>query len=445
MNLHSWIRKLLKSPDKQDKTVRSFLAKAVSGTLGLKVLNVALMYINSLLLVKLASASGYGEYMYIMAWLQMLLIPASLGFEGLISRELAVYNTQQKWAQALGLLRFSNQLTLLCSLLLAVIAISGFWLYGNIDKTQSLAAFSIGMASLPLLTLSRLRSASLRAIQNVVTSELPDMLCRPGILFLSLGSVLVFTHSSISPLTVMSLSWIANFTVFLIGTLLLKNKLCLKIQTATPQQHHRLWLRSAMPMLLIGSMYVINGQTDSIMLGLLRDNTSVGIYAVANRGAGLISFVQIAFSLSLAPIFASLFAKGELSKLKKIVKDSCRTTFSLSLLLAAVLFLLSHWFLLIFGPEFLVAQIPLVILIGGQLVNSFTGATAQLLMMTNNDRDTAIGVSISAVFNIFLNALLIPSYGIVGAAIATALSMVIWNIILVLFTYKRFKVLSIAI
>ena len=435
----------------QGETLRRFLAKAVSGTFGFKILNVGLMYANSLLLVRLAGVSGYGEYSYIIAWAQVLLIPAALGFEGLISRELAVYSARRNWANAKGLLGFSNGLVLLNSGLLAVAAVLGFWLFGLAEDVQSLWAFAIGMASLPFLALSRLRTASLQAIKHVVAGQLPETIVRPGILFVCLGGLfgLRFLNGAnalrLSGPAVMAINWVATAIAFYVGSLLLKRNLSADLQTSQPQHSRGLWFKAAMPMLLIGSMYVINGQTDSIMLGSLRDKAAVGVYTVANRGAGLISFVQIAFAASLAPVFATLFAEGKLGELKRAIRSSARATFLLSLAVAVGLVVCSHWFLLIFGREFLVGKTALFVLIGGQLVNAFTGATAQLLIMTGYDRDTAMGVSISAGVNVVLNALLIPRYGMNGAAIATAISTVLWNVILVGFTYKRFKVMSTAL
>lgn len=447
--------------------LRRFLAKAVSGTFGFKIVNVGLMYANSLLMVRLAGASGYGEYAYIIAWAQILLIPAAMGFEGLLSRELAVCQAQHRWSEASGLLGFSNALVLFVSLLLSAIAIAGFWLLGLADNAQSLWAFAIGLASLPFLALSRLRTASLQAIKSIIASQLPEAIVRPGILFVCLGGLFALQSwgrldlfqlpllgapgSGVSgaPLlsapAVMTVNWIATAIAFLVGSGLLKRSLSPQLRSAVPQHSRKIWIKAAMPMLLIGSMYVINGQTDAIMLGSFRDSTTVGIYTVANRGAGLISFVQIAFATSLAPIFATLYAEGNLDELRRTIKRSCQATFFLSVAVAVVLVLFSHWFLLLFGPEFLAGRIALFVLMGGQLVNAFTGATAQLLIMTGYDRDTAMGVSISAVANIVLNAALIPLYGLNGAAIATALSTVLWNVILVGFTYKRFNVLSTAL
>ena len=448
--LKDWLDKTFGTASSQGETLRRFLARAVSGTFGFKILNVGLMYANSLLLVRLAGASGYGEYSYIIAWAQVLLIPAALGFEGLISRELAVYSAQRNWASAKGLLGFSNGLVLLNSGLLAIAAILGFWLLGLAEDAQSLLAFAIGLASLPFLALSRLRTASLQAIKHVVASQLPETVVRPSVLFVCLGGLFGLRYLGAAPFAlsgpvVMSINWIATAIAFYIGSLLLQRHLSSNLQTSPPQHRRKLWLKAAMPMLLIGSMYVINGQTDSIMLGSLRDKTAVGIYTVANRGAGLISFVQIAFATSLAPIFATLFAEGNLTDLKRTIRTSARATFLLSLAVAVGLIVCSHWFLLIFGQEFLAGRTALFVLIGGQLVNAFTGATAQLLIMTGYDRDTAMGVSISAGVNVILNAWLIPRYGMDGAAIATTISTVLWNVILVGFTYKRFKVISTAL
>ena len=463
MKQPAWLNKALGlTSNSPSEELRRFLAKAVSGTFGFKILNVGLMYANSLLMVKLAGASGYGEYAYIIAWAQILLIPAALGFEGLISRELAVYSAQHRWAEASGLLRFSNVLVLLNSLMLAAIAIAGFWLLGLADSAQSLIAFAIGLASLPFLALSRLRTASLQALKSIIASQLPEAVVRPGILFACLGALFGaqalglsggrWGQSQVSASAVMTINWVATAIAFGVGSWLLTRQTRAKLQSTAPPKipqipwrHRRNWLKAAMPMLLIGGMYVINGQTDAVMLGSLRDTETVGIYTVANRGAGLISFVQIAFATSLAPVFATLFAEGNLADLKRTIKRSAQATFLLSLVVAIALAIFSHWFLLIFGPEFLAGRTALFVLMGGQLVNAFTGATAQLLIMTGYDRDTAMGVSISAGVNVVLNALLIPLYGLNGAAIATSLSTVLWNVILVGFTYKRFKVISTAL
>ena len=427
-----------KATDKKEETLSRFLIKTVTGTFGIKVMNMALVYGNSLLLVRLIGASGYGEYAYVVAWLQILLIPAVLGFEGLMSRELAVFTVKEQWPEAKGLLSFANAVVLFNALAMAAAILGGLWLFNQSDNTQPLINFSIGLATLPFIALSRLRESSLRAIKKVVVGQLPETIIRPLIIFSCLAAIFLLSPQRLSASGAIGINLVASVVAFIIGAVLLTRALSQNIQRAQPTYNRRFWLKTAMPMLLIGSMYVINGQTDSVMLGLLKNSEAVGIYTVANRGASLVGFASIAFAAPLSPVFASLYAQGNMPKLRQAFKKCCQLAFAISVVLGGALMLLSDQFLLLFGAEFLVSKLSLFILIGAQLINAFSGPTPTLLNMTGYARDTVIGVSASAVLNIILNAALIPPFGIEGAAIATSISIVVWNIILIGFAGKRF-------
>jgi O-antigen/teichoic acid export membrane protein len=65
--------------------------------------------------------------------------------------------------------------------------------------------------------------------------------------------------------------------------------------------------------------------------------------------------------------------------------------------------------------------------------------------MTGNERETVKGVGISTVINVVLNIALIPRYGSVGAAVATAASIVIWNLLLFRAVWVRLGIRSTAI
>jgi O-antigen/teichoic acid export membrane protein len=99
---------------------------------------------------------------------------------------------------------------------------------------------------------------------------------------------------------------------------------------------------------------------------------------------------------------------------------------------------------LVFGPEFIPAYEPLAILTVGQLINSATGSVGFLLMMTGYEQDTARGMAIAAVSNIVLNLVLVPLWGTKGAALASAITLVIWNVLLWLAVRRRLKINSMA-
>jgi O-antigen/teichoic acid export membrane protein len=227
-----------------------------------------------------------------------------------------------------------------------------------------------------------------------------------------------------------------------VGAILLSLHLSPNVKNVRPSYQPNLWLKSALPMLLIGSMYVINNQTDTIMLGTLSTTEAVGIYTVANRGAGLITFVLLAFDTAIAPTFASLYARGELAQLQKIVTQTCQVVFAVAVLFTVILIVFGKWLLLIFGSEFVKGHLVLSILSCGQLVNAFTGSVALLLIMTGYDKCTAIGVGFSAILNIILNAVFIPRWSAEGAALATAISMIFWNLILIYYAQQKLRINS---
>jgi len=429
----------------QPRNMRSFLIKTVSGTFGLKVLNVGLVYANSVLIARLVGAAGYGEYIYTISWIQILLIPAALGFEGLINRELAVYVAKSKWGAAKGLLQSSNLLILGNAVLVAVAAVVLLGGLGALTHLEHQSTFWLGLLLLPILALSRLRQYALQALHKVLQGTFPDTILRPLGLVIILGGYALIVPDQLSATVVMGAEVLMTFAAFCLGTWFLTRSIPRAVKHAKREVHLLMWIRQALPMLLIGSMYVINQQTDSVMLGLLQNSEQVGIYAVVNRGSGLLGFIQIAFSTPLAAVFATLYAQGQRDALQSLVTRSCQASLGSSFIFALALWLGADLFLQIFGPEFLSGRSALLILTGAQLVNAATGAVAMLLIMTGFDGKAAWAVGSSALINIILNAWLIPEYGINGAAIATGTSLIIWNILMVYFSLKHLRVRSLPI
>lgn len=427
---------------RDNSSLKRFLIKAATGSIGLKVGNAFLVYGISLLLARYLGAAEYGLYAYAMAWGSLLTVPAVLGLEGLVTREIAIYRTKEQWGLMKGLLRWSNQLVGLWSLLLAVLFACTIWLLPSTVSEQQKLALWLVLCSLPFLALTRLRQSSMQALQQIVRGQLPEMLFRPTALITLLSVSGLWLGSKFTASWALLMYGISIGLAFLLGQVLLTRAVPRSCRDAIATYKPWIWLQMALPMLLIGGMYIINNQTDTVMLGMLKTTQDVGVYTVANRGASLIGFVLIAVNTTLGPTFASVYAQGNKAKLQRIVTQGCRWVLLSAVAISITLILGRHVFLGLFGNEFLRGETTLIILCLGQLANACTGSVAFLLLMTGHERDTAIGVTTSAVLNIFLNYVLIPDFGIGGAATATAISMGLWNLILVILAYKRLGINS---
>lgn len=93
---------------------------------------------------------------------------------------------------------------------------------------------------------------------------------------------------------------------------------------------------------------------------------------------------------------------------------------------------------IIYGQEFTIAYPALVFLVIGQFVNSISGATGLFMNMTGKQKIFRNIVSIAAVSNIAINFLLIPQYGIYGAAFAAAICIMGWNIATLCYMKHKF-------
>jgi len=207
----------------------------------------------------------------------------------------------------------------------------------------------------------------------------------------------------------------------------------------------RAWTASAWPLALTSGLQAINAQVGILLLGLFAASEAVGIYKVAVAVATLIAFGLRAVNLVVMPYFARLHAQGDMARLQRLVTQSARAILALAVPVTLVFVLFAEQFLaLAFGPEYAAGHTALAILAVGQLVNAGMGSVGILLNMTGHERDTLRGVAIAAVANVVLGLVLIPLFGLKGAALATAATLVIWNLLLRQAVWRRIRIETLA-
>jgi O-antigen/teichoic acid export membrane protein len=217
------------------------------------------------------------------------------------------------------------------------------------------------------------------------------------------------------------------------------------VRAARPQYEGRAWWLSAWPLAFLGGMSLINNQASTIILGFFVPDAAIGIYRVAAQMSVLASFGLETVNMVMEPRFAALYAKGDMVRLQRLVTASARVILAMNVGITLGCILLGRLFLrLAFGPAYLGAYIPLLILLAGQAVNSAAGSVGMLLNMTRHERDTARGLAVSAILNVVLNLLLVPLLGVIGAAMATAVSLITWNVLLWWAVRQRLGINSLA-
>ena len=204
-------------------------------------------------------------------------------------------------------------------------------------------------------------------------------------------------------------------------------------------------LNISIPILLTTSMFHIMNWTDTIILGFYNNSKDIGIYSICLKMAMSSSIVLFSINSIAAPKFSELYSSNKIIDFEKFVKLSSKMIFWLSLPLLLVIALKAEFLLNIFGLEFIEGKAALYVLLFGQLINVLCGPVGYILMMTNKQKILRNIIIVSALLNISLNILLIPVYGILGAAFATTASLILWNISSLIYVYKKYGFITINI
>lgn len=421
----------------QSVSLKQRLIKGAMGTFSLKIASTLLTFLLSLLLAKVVGSEGLGTYALVISYLGFLSLPAKLGFPQLLIRDVAIYSTNLEWNLLAGILRRSYQIVTVLSLVIAVIALAMGWTFFR--DWPILLALSVALLSLPLSSLRVLNQSTMSGLRKVVQGQLPESLAFPLITLLLVAATYITVHNNITPAIVICCYVLSSMFTAGIGLYQLHCVLPKGIFSKKPIYRTQKWIHAAIPFMAYGGLSLINSQTDIIMLGAIEGPSSVGLYVVANRLASLVVFILLASNSVLGPNIASLYSSNELDKLQAIILKSSQIVLFASVLASVGLVIFRNNILGLFGQEFLDADMILIVLIVGQLVNAFVGPVGLLLNMSGNEKLSLVSFVLSAALNVSFNAYLIPLHGAQGAATATAFSTVVWNLLATYFVFKRLK------
>jgi len=418
---------------------KRYLIQGSGGTFGIIVLNTGLAFLVNLILARTLGAKNFGFYAYAMSWVGLLSIPALFGMDQILIRNIAAYQAKEKWQLMCGLVTFAHRVSMAVSVIFAFLAALFASVVTGFSKTQLLSTFGIALSLLPLLTLIRIKQATMQGLHHVVSGQAPAMLGQPAflIVLIALGITLGIKLSTGIAILLYGIS--ALISLSLLSWLLYKS-FPVKARSAIPAYNRRLWIKTALPLMMLGGLQVVNAQSGVAILGAMKNVEEAGIYAVANRAASVMGFALLSVNAVLAPSIATLYANREMKKLQSIVTKSVRVVsiFSTAGLVTIVFF--GSWLLSLFGPEFPRGYTALLILCGGQMINSMMGSVGQLLIMTGNEQDAAISAGAGVLVVISLNFILIPYLGMIGAAYAATASILTWNILMAIQVRKHLKI-----
>jgi O-antigen/teichoic acid export membrane protein len=182
----------------------------------------------------------------------------------------------------------------------------------------------------------------------------------------------------------------------------------------------REWVTASLPLAAVDLTLTGFNFVDVIVMGFFLPPEAVAVYFAATRLLQFVVFASYAASAATGPRFAEAKAREDLASLRALVVRTARLTSAATVLIGAAVLLAAPLLLRLFGPGFDASFAPLALLVLGVAVYSAFGPAEDVLNMLGGERLSAAVALAALSVAVVLNILLIPRYGVMGAAAAMA-------------------------
>lgn len=409
-------------------------APSVLVTLFAQVAAAVSMFLMHLVTARLMPISIYGSFSFGMNVGSLGALICTLGYPSLVMRAVAQHAASGEHALVKSVCVHASR-RVLAGTFVAVVGFLVFVLLASNLKDDIRSGLIFASLVLLLYPIGVIRSNAARGLAAIPCAIFPEEVIRPlafvGLLFAASGFVPV--GLGVSAATFLAAGLIALAT----GVWCLGRKLPFVWANVSAVAAPVSWGRVSSRMLLGSVLQEVSSRSDIIALGLFTSMAATAQYTAAAKVALLSVFFLRVVDVIYAPRIAVAHAGGDKRGLARCIRNSAAITLVASSPVIIALMAVPQWFLLPFGSEFQEAASILRVLALGQLFNAATGSVGFALLMTGNEAVFARVVAFTASMNVIGHLVFTTSFGIMGAAWVTAVSVAFQNTAMLFQVYRK--------
>jgi len=388
----------------------------------IRVASAGLLYISQAILARWMGSFEFGIYVFVWTWVLVLggLSHAGLGLA--MIRLVPQLRETGKLGVLRGLLLGGRLFAVGLSTAVATLAGIALWQFPEVLAHHYVLPVFIALFCLPMATLTEVQDGVGRGQGWMFTALLPPYVLRPLLLLASMAAAVAAGYPA-TAVTAAFAAIAATWLTAIVQTVMIERKLARTLPQVPRSYQPGAWAAISLPLLVIGGCEMLLQNADILIVSRYMSPSDVAIYFAAAKTMSLIMFVHYAVGSAVANRFAALHARGDRKALEAFIRDAVNWTFWPSLAAALAILVLGKPLLSLFGPAFVSGYPVMAILAFGFLVRSAMGPSDFLLNMLGEQRRCARALMMAAAVSLVLNFALVPLWGLVGAAVATALAL----------------------
>jgi O-antigen/teichoic acid export membrane protein len=417
----------------------STVASGAAWVFGGRIVKILLLFGLQVLMARILGRTSYGGVVLAMMVISIVGTLSGLGINRGVTRKLPQY--EDETPKARGVLRAGISVllasrTLAGAMLFLAAPLLATRVFNDPDVTLLLR---IGAISLPVTALGGIALSSAKSLRDARPHVVVNQVVKPVVRTASVG-ILVISYGAVGA---MIGDLIAGIVGAIVALILAYRLLPFSIRGQVVNMRSEL-LRFSLPLMLSAGAGLIMGNTDTFLVGTFLASGAVGSYNVAFQLQEIGYFFFYPLSFLLPPVLTRLDTKNR----EETIRRTYQVTTKWMTLLTLPPFLAGFLFPEIvigttFGSEYIDATTAFRVLLVAPLLSVVMGANGKSLVALGHNKSQMYVNGASALLNLGLNLALIPRFGILGAALATTISLVFRDITFTAALYHWYSIVPV--
>lgn len=404
-----------------------------------RLANFGSRFVINIILARILNAEQYGLYNLAIAAAAIATTIANFGLDSTVMRFIAIMKNRKDTEGLWGVIQVGLGFTLLLSVATSTgLFFLAYPLAENVFHDLRLVPLlQISAFVAPFLTISDVLAGATRGFKNMKDTVIAQNFIQPGIRFVL---IVILAISGISVMEAVIAFGLADLGASLVLLYFLNKKFSLFRSFRSARRDTREILTFSVPLWLSDMLVKFRGNIQTVLLGSLGSISGVGIFAIVSQVNLVGNIFHASLNQSARPLIAELGDRGDKIRMKQIYQTGTKWVLSLNLPIILIIILFPTELMSIFGKSFAAGAAALVIMAFAELVNVSTGMCGSIVDMTGHTKLKLANTIVRVTVSIFLNVLLIPRYGLMGAAWTGLIQTILANFLPLLQVWYLFRI-----
>jgi O-antigen/teichoic acid export membrane protein len=385
----------------------------------------ALSTLFQIAVARTVGAQQFGAYIVAVGIAWVLAQIAPLGMSWAVVRYVAIYRSQGDQERLLGTVRLAVRTTAVSAAVLG----AGMFLAAPLladrvfHEPRAVSLLRLLSLSVPLSALTDLLLATVQAYTRMIPTVVVRSVAVPLLRVVgALGALAIFGGGAFTVAC-------GYLTVEFVALLLSAVAALRVLPRGSATYPGRQVGQYARPLAAQRALESSTADFGDLVLAASRSVNLVALFTAVLRFTEVGNALFKAIGMAIAPMVSDIHTAEQRDHLARLYKASSRWLFMIGMPLFLMQVLFGRWLLSLFGDDFKVAYSALVVVAVGQFANYCSGVTMDVIRMIGRSGLLLVNTVFDVTNYVILNLVLVPRYGLMGAAMAAAIELATINVV----------------